>query len=166
MGNRYEKYERFSVSFPHSHLLEVIFQGIGRGNACDSKAHHEMAEIWKDIAADPDVNAVVVRGAGDAFCAGGHMSFVEDLGTDFDLVMRTTAEARDIVYNMLNCSKPSVAAMRGPVAGAGLAMALMADITVASKTARINDAHVKLGVVAGDHAVIIWPLLCGMGKAK
>jgi enoyl-CoA hydratase len=59
-------------------------------------------------------------------------------------------------------AKPALRA-RG---SAGLACAMLADIIIASKTARINDAHVKLGMVAGDHATIIWPLLCGMAKAK
>jgi enoyl-CoA hydratase len=76
------------------------------------------------------------------------------------------AEARDIVYNVLNCSKPIVSAIQGPAVGAGLAVALLADISVAGRTARIIDGHTRLGVAAGDHAAIIWPLLCGLAKAK
>jgi enoyl-CoA hydratase len=75
-------------------------------------------------------------------------------------------EARDLVYNMLNCSKVIISAVHGPAVGAGLAAALMADVSIASKTARLIDGHTRLGVAAGDHAAIIWPLLCGMAKAK
>ncbi|HXJ08122.1 MAG TPA: enoyl-CoA hydratase/isomerase family protein, partial [Burkholderiales bacterium] len=71
-----------------------------------------------------------------------------------------------LVYNMLNCSKIVISAIHGPAVGAGLAAALMADIPIAARKARLIDGHTKLGVAAGDHAAIIWPLLCGMAKAK
>jgi enoyl-CoA hydratase len=79
---------------------------------------------------------------------------------------RVMREARDLVYNVINCSKPVVSAIHGPCVGAGLAVALLADVSVAARTAKIVDGHTRLGVAAGDHAVINWPLLCGMAKAK
>ena len=75
-------------------------------------------------------------------------------------------EARDLVFNVINCSKPIVSAMHGPAVGAGLAVAMLADVSVVGRTARIIDGHTRLGVAAGDHAAICWPLLCGMAKAK
>ena len=75
-------------------------------------------------------------------------------------------EARDLVYNVINCSKPIISAIHGPAVGAGLVAALLADISIATRTARIIDGHTRLGVAAGDHAAICWPLLCGMAKAK
>jgi enoyl-CoA hydratase len=166
MSSRYSRYQKLTFEHPSPKVLEIVLHGVGRANACDKRGHYEMSEIWKDVAEDPDVHCAIVRGPGDAFCAGGHMDLVDNLGQDFELMLQGWTEARGIVYNMLNCSKPIVSAIRGPAAGAGLAMAILADIIIASKTARINDAHVKLGMVAGDHAVIIWPLLCGMAKAK
>jgi enoyl-CoA hydratase len=71
-----------------------------------------------------------------------------------------------MVYNIINCSKPIVSAINGAAVGAGLVVAILADISIAAKSARLIDGHTKLGVAAGDHAVIIWPLLCGMAKAK
>jgi len=56
--------------------------------------------------------------------------------------------------------------MHGPAVGAGLVAGLLADISIAAKNARLIDGHTRLGVAAGDHAAIIWPLLCGMAKAK
>jgi enoyl-CoA hydratase len=85
---------------------------------------------------------------------------------DFDARARVWREARDIVYNMINCSKIIVSAMHGPAVGAGLVVGLMADISIATKNARLIDGHTRLGVAAGDHAAVIWPLLCGMAKAK
>jgi enoyl-CoA hydratase len=59
-----------------------------------------------------------------------------------------------------------VAAVDGPCVGAGLAVALLSDISVVAPSARIVDGHTRLGVAAGDHAALVWPLLCGMAKAK
>src|SRR3569623_535638 len=56
--------------------------------------------------------------------------------------------------------------MRGPAGGAGLVAGILADVSIASKKARIIDGHTRLGVAAGDHSVIIWPLLCGLAKAR
>jgi enoyl-CoA hydratase len=75
-------------------------------------------------------------------------------------------EARDMVYGVLNCSKPVVSAIHGPAVGAGLVIGMLADISVVARTAKIVDGHTRLGVAAGDHAAICWPLLCGMAKAK
>src|SRR5213075_1546856 len=83
-----------------------------------------------------------------------------------DLRARVWREARDLVYNMINCSKIIVSAMHGPAVGAGLVAGLLADISIATPEARIIDGHTRLGVAAGDHAAIVWPLLCGMAKAK
>src|ERR1019366_3444986 len=163
---RYARYERLTFEHPSPKVLEIVFHGVGRSNACDKRGHYEMAEIWNDGARDPDVHAAIIRGHGGPFSAGGHMDLVDNLSENFNAQLQGYTEARGIVYNMMNCNKPIVSAIRGPVAGAGLAMAMLADIIIASKTARINDAHAKLGLPAGDHAAIIWPLLCGMAKAK
>src|SRR5256885_2275430 len=80
--------------------------------------------------------------------------------------LRVFHEARALVYSIIDCRKPIVAAIDGPAVGAGLAVALLADISVAAPSARIVDGHTRLGVAAGDHAVIVWPLLCGIAKAK
>jgi enoyl-CoA hydratase len=165
-GDRYAKYERLTFLRPTPRVLEIVMNGVGRGNACDMILHTEMSEVWRDVDADPEIHSAIIRGPGEAFCAGGHMDLVEDLGENFQQMVEGYRDARGIVYNMLNCSKPIVSAIRGPAAGAGLAAAMLADITIAGRNARINDAHVKLGMVAGDHAMMIWPLLCGMAKAK
>jgi enoyl-CoA hydratase len=91
---------------------------------------------------------------------------VEKMTQDFDLRARVWREARDLVYNMINCSKIIVSAMHGPAVGAGLVAGLLADISIAARNARLIDGHTRLGVAAGDHAAIVWPLLCGMAKAK
>lgn len=135
-------------------------------NAANNRLHTELVELWQTIDRDPDVNVAVVTGAGRAFSAGGDLQMVADAYQNYDEILRILDEARDLVYNMLNCSKPIISAINGPAVGAGLVVALLADISIAAEDARLADGHVRMGVAAGDHAAIIWPLLCGMAKSK
>src|SRR4051812_22346391 len=128
--------------------------------------HGELADIWSVVDRDEETRAVVVQGAGRAFSAGGTFDSIEAMTEDYAVRARVMREARDMVYGVLNCSKPVVSAIHGPAVGAGLVIGMLADISVAARTARIIDGHTRLGVAAGDHAAICWPLLCGMAKAK
>ncbi|MET8866644.1 enoyl-CoA hydratase/isomerase family protein [Nonomuraea sp. NPDC004580] len=161
-----DAYTKLRLDTPADGVLRVTISEPARLNAVDATAHRELGEIWRDADRDASVRAIVVRGEGAAFSAGGDLSMIEEMMRDHDTRMRVFTEARDIVYNVLNCSKPIVSAIQGPAVGAGLAVALLADISVAGRTARIIDGHTRLGVAAGDHAAIVWPLLCGMAKAK
>jgi enoyl-CoA hydratase len=134
-------------------------------NATNARLHWELSHVWLDIGDDPETRVVVITGAGRAFSAGGDLAMIETQN-NLRAVSQVMKEAGDIVYNMVNLDKPVVSAINGVAVGAGLAVALMADISVISETARLTDGHVRLGVGAGDHAMIIWPLLCGMAKAK
>ena len=135
-------------------------------NAANARLHWEFTQIWPVVDADPKTRVVVVTGAGKAFSAGGDLSLVEDMAGNPDALTRTMREASDLVYNMINLDKPVVSAINGVAVGAGLVVALMADVSIISETARFTDGHTRLGVAAGDHAAILWPLLCGMAKAK
>jgi enoyl-CoA hydratase len=166
----YARYQSLQLH-RHAHgVLEVVMNGEGANKSglatANARMHFELAEIWRDIDRDPDTRVAIIRGEGKGFSAGGDLQLVEDMATDFDVRARVWREARDLVYNVINCSKPIVSAMHGPAVGAGLVAGLLADISIATKTARIIDGHTRLGVAAGDHAAIIWPLLCGMAKAK
>jgi enoyl-CoA hydratase len=135
-------------------------------NATNDRLHWELTQVWLTIDRDPETRVVVVTGAGRAFSAGGDMEMVERNATDPRRLANTVREASDLVYNMLNLDKPIISAINGVAVGAGLVVALMADISIIAEDARFTDGHTKLGVVAGDHAAILWPLLCGMAKAK
>ncbi|MFC6885605.1 MULTISPECIES: enoyl-CoA hydratase/isomerase family protein [Actinomadura] len=163
---RYDAYERLRIDRPAPRVLRVTISTPGRLNAVDTTGHRELADIWRDVDADPEVRAVVVRGEGEAFSAGGDLSMIEEMMDDHAVRARVLREARAIVMNVLDCSKPVVSAIQGPAVGAGLAVALLADISVAGRSAKIIDGHTRLGVAAGDHAAIVWPLLCGLAKAK
>ncbi len=166
MVERYAQYKRLKIDFIEDRILGIVMDTPGKLNAADAEMHAELGEIWRTIDADPDVSAVILRGAGEAFSAGGDLDMVEEMTKDFTARARAWKETRDLVYNIINCSKPTISAMQGPAVGAGLVCGLLCDISIAGRTARIIDGHTRLGVAAGDHSVICWPLLCGMAKAK
>lgn len=135
-------------------------------NATNFKLHNELSKVWLDLGNDDDVRVVVITGAGTAFSAGGDFDLIQESIGNAKVIAETMEEARDIVHNMINLDKPVISAINGVAVGAGLAVALLADISIASDKARFTDGHVRLGVAAGDHAAVIWPMLIGMAKAK
>ena len=160
-------YERFPMRFERNEpgVLEMIFDGPNL-NAVDARVHADLPDVFRVIDRDPETRVVIVRGAGKAFSAGGSFEMVEELTGSHAARMRVMREARDLVYSVVNCSKPIVSAIHGPAVGAGLVVAMCADISIAAKSAKIVDGHTRLGVAAGDHAAMVWALLCGMAKAK
>lgn len=156
----------FRVDIDEQGIAHLVFQPAGGMPVTDAQGHAALAGIWPVLNAHPQVRAVLVRSEGKAFCAGGELAMVEDMLASEQARQRVMREARDIVRGMIDCSKPIVSAINGAAVGAGLAVALLADISVAARNAKLIDGHTKLGVAAGDHAVVIWPLLCGMAKAK
>src|SRR3954452_678903 len=163
--SNYSAFTHLRFDRPSDRILRITLDGPGL-NAVDSDVHRELADVWLAVDRDPGVDVAMLQGAGKAFSAGGSFELVESMFDDFDTRVRVAREARDLVFNVINCSKPIVSAMHGPAVGAGLVAGLLADVLVVARTARIIDGHTRLGVAAGDHAAICWPLLCGMAKAK
>lgn len=164
--DRYRDFPGLRLDLPEPGILRMVLDTPGKLNAVDAVKHANLADVWPVIDRDPDVRVVVVHGEGGTFSAGGDLGMIREIASDPEVRATTFREARDLVYNMINCSKPIISAIEGTAVGAGLATALMADISVCGRSARLIDGHTKLGVAAGDHAVIIWPLLCGMAKSK
>jgi len=162
----YADYQHIQFERREPNILWITLNRPKVLNAADARLHTELVELWNTIDRDQSVNVAVVTGAGRAFSAGGDLQLVEDAYRDYDEIVRILDEARDLVYNILRCNKPIVSAINGPAVGAGLVVALLADISIAAEGARLADGHVRMGVAAGDHAAIIWPLLCGMAKSK
>ena len=151
---------------PEPDILEIVIANEKKLNAATEAMHRDLAAVWRAADADDAVRAILVRGEGANFSAGGDFGMIDRMIADEATLIRVWKEASDLVYNVINCSKPVVSAMRGSAVGAGLAVALLADVCVAANDAKILDGHTRLGVAAGDHAVIIWPLLCGLAKAR
>ncbi len=161
----YSKYEHLVIEIKDGIAMLTINRPETL-NSTNFRLHYELSKVWLDIAEDDDIRVAVITGAGRAFSAGGDFEVVEKSIDNLDVVSQTMKEARDIVHNMINCNKPIISAINGVAVGAGLAVALMADISIASEKAKFTDGHTRLGVAAGDHAAAIWPLLVGMAKAK
>lgn len=166
MAETYSSFSTLQVDRPADGVLRLTLNRPERLNALDADGHRELADIWRVVDRDPDTRAVILTGQGRAFSAGGDFDVATRLTQSFEERANMWREARDLVYNIINCSKPIVSAINGSAVGAGLAAALVSDIPIATKTAKLVDGHVRIGVAAGDHAALIWPLLCGMAKAK
>jgi enoyl-CoA hydratase len=156
----------FRVELDEQGIAHVILGPAGAMPVTDAAGHAALAAIWTQLDAHPEVKAILVRSEGKGFCAGGELAMVDEMLVSEAARARVMREARDLVRGMIDCGKPIVSAINGAAVGAGLAVALLADISIASRSAKLIDGHTKLGVAAGDHAVAIWPLLCGMAKAK
>lgn len=166
MSEYQKNYEKLQFDYPQPRVLRITMGDPERLSTVDHQMHIELTSIWRDIEYDDEVSAVILTGGKKAFSAGGDFDIVERAMEDFHFRTQIWKEARDLVYNLINCSKPIISAIRGPAVGAGLVCGLLSDIPIASKDARLIDGHTRLGVAAGDHACVIWPLLCGMAKAK
>ncbi|MEK7217371.1 MAG: enoyl-CoA hydratase/isomerase family protein, partial [Chloroflexota bacterium] len=155
-------------------VLTVTLNRPERLNAVDRETHRSLEDLWDDVAGDANVRAVVLTGAGRAFCAGGD---VRAMAERSGAATVTTVSpfmggggvqpgARRLILNMLEVNQPIIAALNGDTIGLGATIALLSDITIAADTARIGDPHVRVGLVAGDGGAVIWPLLIGIHKAK
>jgi enoyl-CoA hydratase len=162
----YGSYEHLLFERRDNGVLQITINRPDRMNATHEPLHTELATVWTDVDRDPDTRVVVVTGAGKAFSAGGDLAMVERMTQNYSEIVRMMKETGDLVYNMVNCDKPIISAINGTAVGAGLTVALMADISIIAEDVRLTDGHLRLGVAAGDHAAIIWPLLCGLAKAK
>ena len=162
----YDEFASLRFDRPYDGVLEIVLSAPGRLNALGHDMHRDLAHVWSVVDRDPDTRVALVRGEGSAFSAGGDLDLIEDMVDDWPTRVRVLREARDLVYNVINCAKPIVSAMHGPAVGAGLVVGVLADVSIAARSARLIDGHTKLGVAAGDHAALVWPLLVGMAKAK
>lgn len=162
----YDTYEQLTFERRDHGVVVITLDQPEKYNAADEGMHAELARVWTEVDRDPDTRVAVVTGAGTAFSAGGDLAMVERMAGDHGRVTHMLREMSDLVYNIVNCEKPIVSAINGVAVGAGLVVALLSDISICAEDARLGDGHVKLGVAAGDHAAIIWPLLAGLAKAR
>ena len=159
------EFPSFKYDWPAEGVLRITFDAPGL-NSVGPDAHREIADIWLAVDRDPKVRVAILQGAGKGFSSGGSFELLEGITGDYAVRTRVMREARDLVWNVINCSKPIISAIHGPAVGAGLVAGMLADISIVGRTARIIDGHTRLGVAAGDHAAVCWPLLAGMAKSK
>jgi enoyl-CoA hydratase len=162
----HDNYPDLLFDEPSDGVLLITINRPERYNATDEVLHKQLEEVWRDISADPGVRVAVITGAGKAFSAGGEFSMVESSAQNFTASMKLMRAARELFNNMAQCETPIISAINGAAVGAGLSVALLADISIMAEEARFTDGHLRLGVAAGDHAAMLWPLLCGLAKAR
>ena len=139
MTDRYAEFDALTFDRPAPKVLRITLDGPGL-NAVGPDAHRQLADVWLAVDRDPEVNVALIRGAGKGFSAGGSFELLDDLMNDPAVRLRILREARDLVFNVINCSKPIVSAVHGPAVGAGLVAAVLADVSVVGRTARSSTA--------------------------
>jgi enoyl-CoA hydratase len=165
----YSRYQALKLSLKDG-IMTVMLSNPARRNAVTARMSDELATIWEDLLIDPDVKAIIFTGEGKDFCSGadigGLVGGPGDSEQQVSYVNRATRYARKHVIGILDCEKPVIAKVRGVAYGMGLSMALACDMVFASDNARLCDSHVKIGLVAGDGGVLLWPLAVGIHRAK
>lgn len=156
----YDDYEYLKVEPGEDRVLRITMNRPEKLNASGAVGHREQGRIWRDFDADPEMNVALITGAGRAFCAGG------DVEAGNGELVADMRDGRALVRNMIACRKPIVSAINGVAVGGGLAIGLLADIAIASEQAVLIDGHVTIGMAAGDHAALVWPLAMGLARAK
>jgi enoyl-CoA hydratase len=162
-------YEEFAPALLVEKVGAVHVVSINRPeafNAVDESVHHAFATIWRILAADDDVRAVVVTGVGKAFSAGGDMVMFGRLIEDPVARQFQIHEARTVFLEIIGFPKPLVSAVNGPAVGLGCSLALLSDFMVMGESSFLSDPHVAVGLVAGDGGAAMLPLLIGLMKAK
>ncbi|WP_422077461.1 enoyl-CoA hydratase/isomerase family protein [Vannielia sp.] len=135
-------------------------------NAFASEMHGEMIAALAFAGSDPDSDVIVLTGAGRAFSAGGDLEQMERVIAEPGLFEAEAANAKRLIFTLLDIEKPLVARINGPAVGLGATLALFCDVSFAAESARIGDPHVSIGLVAGDGGAVIWPQLLGFARAK
>jgi len=136
-------------------------------NAVNMELHKELVHVFEDLVWDDDVWVVILTGAGKAFSAGGDMKWFKQMRVDPEHnPMIPVEEGINILRNIVELPKPVIAAVNGTAIGLGTSLAFSCDIIIAAENARFADAHVSMGIAAGDGGCVMWPLMMGMAKAK
>ena len=148
----YPNYEGLKLDRPDTGVLRITLSR-GKANAMDYQMHHDLTSIWPLIDQDPQTSAVILTGAGKLFSAGGDFETEQKMIDDWRYRTTMWKDARDLVQNLLNFSKPMISAINGSASGAGLAAALLADVAIMGRSAKLVDGHTRLGVAAGERAL-------------
>jgi enoyl-CoA hydratase len=135
-------------------------------NAMSDDLHQAMGQVWHLLAEDEDARAVILTGAGRAFCTGGYIPNFIRSNRDPAARRRSLRHAERVTRAMIDCDLPVIAAVNGLAIGLGCSLAVLSDIVLIADTAYMADTHVSVGLVAGDGGAVMWPLATSILKAK
>ena len=161
-----KKFEHLIVEKAPHDVLIVTINRPDQLNAVNELLHEEILALYGILGRAQNLGAVVITGAGRAFCAGGDLGLIERGRTDPAIRYRMLAEATQLVRDALAVRCPIVAAVNGPAVGLGATIALLCDIIVMAESTFIADPHTQVGLVAGDGGALLWPRLVGPARAK
>lgn len=150
----------------HGPVRVVVLNRPDELNAANAALHRRIAEVWDELRADRDCRAVVLTGAGRAFCAGGDINLLAEMNADPEYRDQILDEARTIVHSMVRFPHPVIAAVNGPAVGLGCSLAALSDIVLLEERAYFSDPHVSVGLVAADGGALLWPSLMSIVRAK
>src|SRR6185295_17312294 len=117
MGTFEQDFPSLDFDRPEPGILRITLDAPGL-NAVDLRMHRELADVWLAVDRDPDTRVALLQGAGKGFSAGGSFDLLDQVIGDWAVRTRILREARDLVFNVINCSKPIVSAIHGPAVGA------------------------------------------------
>jgi enoyl-CoA hydratase len=158
--------ETLSLSFAGSGVCEISLIRPKLLNRFDNQAQIELATVLEKLAKDDDVRAIVLGSTGRAFSAGGDFGLMQAAHDDADARRETVEAGLRLVRSFVDLPQPIVAAVQGPAIGLGATVALLCDVVVAARSAKLADTHVKVGLVAGDGGCLVWPQAVGMLRAR
>lgn len=163
--SRYDNYTFLKTEVRDS-IAFVTIDNPEKMNACSHEDHGEFATILRDVAADDEVSAVVLSGAGRAFSVGATYDYMKQLTTDAEALDELQTQVRELVRSHIDLEKPVVAAINGVATGSGLMLALLSDYVIVEENVKMADGHIKAALAAGDGGVLIWPMAVGIVRAK
>lgn len=135
-------------------------------NALEDELSAELLSAYKDVAADPAVGAVILTGAEKAFCAGGDLKKLNEGFPTAEAGYDYMKSFREMVTTFLNMPKPTIAAVNGFAVGAGLCIAMQADLILASDKAKFGMAFANVGLIPDLAGLYTLPRLVGLQRAK
>ena len=163
-----ERFETIGLEGPEDGILTATLSRPERLNAIDATMFTELRALTEHCEADPDVRVLILTGAGRGFCSGADLTEIEPLPrTATPQFLDFQERGAAAIASFRSLSKPVIAAVNGPAAGGGLALALAADVRIASPEARFNVAFVRLGLSGADVGVSwLLPRVVGLGHAS
>ena len=166
---RTQDFQRIAIAEPDADGVTVAtLNRPDRLNAIDTVMFEELERLAKIAEADPRVRVLILTGAGRGFCAGLDLEVAGDLpGMDVEDFMRLQETVGRVVIALRQLPKPLIAAVNGAAAGGGLALALAADVRLATPRAKFGVAFIRLGLSACDMGVSwMLPRIVGLGAAS
>ena len=159
-------HEALSISSHGNGVSEISLVRPELLNRFDNQLQIELATALEELAKDDDTRAIVLGSSGKAFSAGGDFALMRAAHDDADSRRDTVEAGLRLLRSFSGLPQPIVAAVQGPAIGLGATVALMCDVVVAARAAKLADTHVKIGLVAGDGGCLVWPQAAGMLRAR